>query len=125
MSLRDYLERFRRGIETLENYGYTESIEIKEEIRPNKQAAVNAKIVLINGLVLYIAEYIDARYGIDKISYGYQYQDREKRLIFRYDNAAHKPKLKPETHKHKADGTIEDAILPDIFDIIDEVVKHL
>ena len=125
MSLQEYLERFRRAIERLENYGYTEAIEIKEEIRPNKQAVVKATIVLINGSVLHIAEYIDARYGIDKISYGYQYQDREQKLIFRYDNASHKPRFKPEAHKHVANGTIEDSNLPDIFDIVDEIVKFL
>ncbi len=48
MSLRKYLELFRQALEKLENYGYTESIEIKEEIRPNKQAIIKAKTVFIN-----------------------------------------------------------------------------
>ena len=38
MSLHDYLELFRQAIEKVEDYGYAESIEINEEIRPNKQA---------------------------------------------------------------------------------------
>jgi len=69
---------FRRGIEKIEKYGYTESIDIKEEIRPNKQAIIKAKIVLVDRSVLYIKEYIDARYKIEKVSYAYQYQDREE-----------------------------------------------
>jgi hypothetical protein len=32
MLLRNYLALFRQALEKLENYGYTESIEIKEEI---------------------------------------------------------------------------------------------
>jgi len=37
MSLHDCLELFRQAIEKVEGYGYAESIEINEEIRPNKQ----------------------------------------------------------------------------------------
>jgi hypothetical protein len=32
MSLHNYLESFRQAIEKIENYGYTESVEIKEEL---------------------------------------------------------------------------------------------
>ena len=74
MLLRDYLQLFRQGIEKLEKFGYTESIEIKEEIRPNKQAIIKAKIILVDNSVLYIKEYIDAKYKIEKVSYAYQFQ---------------------------------------------------
>ena len=105
MSLSKYLELFRQALEKLENYGYTESIDIKEEIRPNKQAIIKAKIALVDRSVLHIKEYIDAKYKIEKVSYAYQYQDRNGELIFRYDNAV--------------------PSLPDISDIIDEVVGCL
>ena len=125
MLLSNYLQLFRQGIEKLENFGYTESIEIKEEIRPNKQAIIKAKIILVDKSVLYIKEYIDAKYKIEKVSYAYQYQDSDGRLIFRYDNAVHRPALRFKEHKHiKADVIIE-ASLPDISDIIDEVVGYL
>jgi len=68
MSLRNYLELFRQALEKLENYGYTESIDIKEEIRPNKQAIIKAKIALVDRSVLHIKEYIDAKYKIEKVS---------------------------------------------------------
>jgi hypothetical protein len=68
MSLHDYLELFRKAIEKVEDYGYAESIEINEEIRPNKQAVIKVKIVLIDGSVLHIKEYIDAKYTIHSAS---------------------------------------------------------
>ena len=40
MLLHEYLELFRQAIENVEDYGYAESIEINEEIRPNKQAVI-------------------------------------------------------------------------------------
>ena len=125
MLLRNYLELFRRSVGKLENYGYTESIEIKEEIRTNKQAIIKANIVLVDGSVLHIKEYIDAKYKIEKVSYAYQYQDRNGGLIFRYDNAVHRPALGFKEHKHTKDGGIIEASLPDTSDIIDEVVGFL
>ena len=125
MSLHDYLELFRQAIEKVEDYGYAESIEINEEIRPNKQAVIKAKIVLIDGSVLHIKEYIDAKYTIQKVSYAYQYQNRDGDLIFRYDNAVHRPALEFKEHKHIKGGDIIEAILPDVPDIMDEVLGFL
>jgi hypothetical protein len=125
MSLYDYLGRLREGIQLLEKHDYTESIRINEEIRPNKQAVVTVRIVLLNGSVLYIKEYIDAKYGIDRVSYAYQFHDRDGNLIFRYDNATHKPPLGFSAHKHTASGSIEDVGLPDIFNLVDEIVRYL
>ena len=125
MLLNEYLDRFRKGIEKIENYGYADSVEIREEIRANKQAVLNAKVVLINDSVLHIKEYIDARYGIKRVSYAYQYQDRDGQLVFRYDNAAHRPTLSYKDHKHSGDGTVSEAVLPDIFDLVDEVLRYL
>lgn len=90
MLLNEYLNRFRKGIQKIEDYGYADSIDIREEIRANKQAILNVKVVLINQYVLHIKEYLDAKYRINRVSYAYQYQDRTGRLIFRYDNAAHR-----------------------------------
>jgi hypothetical protein len=105
MSLRNYLATFHEGIQKLEDYGYTESTEIREEIRPNKQAVIKGKIVLVDGSVLHIKEYIDAKYKIERVSYAYQYQDRDGELIFRYDNAVHRPALGYREHKHTKDGS--------------------
>jgi hypothetical protein len=125
VSLHNYLELFRQAIEKIEDYGYTESVEIKEELRPNKQAVIKAKIVLIDRSVLHIREYIDAKYTVQKVSYAYQYQDKHGDLVFRYDNAVHRPPLGFKEHKHTMDGGIVDAPLPDVSDIMDEVVGFL
>lgn len=113
MLLNEYLNRFRKGIQKIENYGYADSVDIRDEIRANKQAILNVK------------EYLDAKDRINRVSYAYQYQDRTGRLIFRYDNAAHRPVLGFNEHKHSSDGTIYEAALPDIFDFVDEVISYL
>ena len=125
MLLNEYLALFRNDIAKFENYGYAESVEIREEIRANKQAILNAKVVLIDNSVLHIKEYIDAKYGITRTSYAYQYQDRDGQLIFRYDNAAHRPGLGFKEHKHSRDGTVLESSLPDFSDLFDEIVRTL
>ncbi len=60
MLLNEYFDLFRKSIEKIENVGYADSIEIREEIRANKQAVLYAKVILIDNSVLHIKEYIDA-----------------------------------------------------------------
>jgi len=43
----------------------------------------------------------------------------------RYDNAVHRPALRFKVHKHIKAEVIIEAFLPDISDIIDEVVRYL
>jgi hypothetical protein len=125
MSLHDYFESFRKAIEKIEEYGYTESVQVSEEIRPNKQAVIKSKIVFINGSVLHIKEYIDAAYAMRKVSYAYQYQRSGGELIFRYDNAIHRPRLGFKDHKHTKGGGIVEASLPQISDVLDEIIGFL
>ncbi len=123
MSLRDFLDSFHRAIGRIDDYGFAESIDIKEEIRPLKQVVANAKIVMVDGSVLHVKIYIDAKYKIEIISYAFQYHDTKGELIFRYDNAHHKPDLGFKKHKHLYDGSIVQSSMPEISDVIDEVIK--
>ena len=124
MSINEYLASIRHAVERLDVYGFAESIVFHEEIRAGKQAIVKAEIVLVDGSCLIIREYIGSKYGIEKLSYAYQYQDREGNLIFRYDNAAHKPKLERAEHRHSSDG-IDMVPPPDMSDLVDEVIGYL
>ena len=51
MLLNEYLDRFRKSIEKIENYGYAHSVEIREEIRANKQAILNVKFVVTTQVI--------------------------------------------------------------------------
>lgn len=125
MFLHDYLNDFRQGLEKLDDYGFAESLEIKEELRANKQLILTAKIVLIDGSLFQVKEYVNGKYTIERMSYAYHFQDNEGRCRFRYDNAKHKPPLGFDEHKHTQDGTIIQATLPSVSDIIDEIIDFL
>lgn len=76
-----------------EDYGLAESVDFREEIRAGKQAVISAEIRFVNGTILIVREYIDAKYKLEKLRYAFQCHNSEGGLIFRYDNAAHKPPL--------------------------------
>ncbi len=125
MSINKYIQSIREAIERLDVYGFAESIDIREEIRAGKQAVIKIKVVLVDSSSLHIKKYVDYRYKMDIVSYAYQYQDANGGLIFRYDNAAHRPVLGFQNHKHISNGNIVEAELPNISDIIDEVIGNL
>ena len=125
MSLSEYLASIRTEIERLDSFGFSESIDVREETRAGKQAIISVDVVLINGAVLLIREYIDARYAIEKVSYAYHFQGKDGNLIFRYDNAAHKPALDFSGHKHTAEGHVIQAPSPGMRGLLDEVISYL
>lgn len=71
--------------------------------------------------ILYFREFIDLTQSSDpRLMYAYHYQDATKTLIFRYDNAPHKPALTQSNHKHTAQGiTLEGP--PTFAEVIDEI----
>lgn len=125
MSLRDYFKTIRAAIEGIENHGFTDSIEYDEQKRFGKQAVLTIKLVFINGNQLFIKEYIDWRYGINRVSYAYHYQNNRQELIFRYDNAKHRPLLEEREHKHFHDGAVRMIAAPNIEDLLYEAIETI
>ncbi len=102
----EYCSQLRKAVWRFENYGITESIEFQEEMRPGKQIVIGIRILLTDRSELVIREYVDAKYKIEKLRYAYQHHTQSGELIFRYDNADHKPSLGFKRHKHLPDGEI-------------------
>jgi hypothetical protein len=47
MSLQSYIDQFRMALEKILDFGLSESFDFKQEIRPGKQAIINAEVILI------------------------------------------------------------------------------
>ena len=125
MSLQRYCDEIRDAVVKAEDCGFAESVDFREEIRFGKQAVISAEIRFVNGAVLIVKEYIDAKYKLERLRYAYQYHDGEGELIFRYDNAAHKPPLGVKEHKHLPDGKIIPTPPPGIHSLLEEAIGHL
>ena len=73
-----------------------------------------------DGSTLDFREFVDISQTEPRIMYAYHYQDANHRLIFRYDNAAHRPALSQPEHKHTPSGIelVSAPTLPTILDLI-------
>jgi len=72
---------------------------------------------------LHFREFVDVTQAEPKIMYAYHYQDADDNLIFRYDNAAHRPTLPQPEHKHTR-AAIELVQAPTLTDVLDEILRQ-
>ena len=83
---------------------------------------IQGNLEFFQGSRLFFKEYIDLQESIEKLSYSFHYQDYENNLIFRYDNAKHKPDLGYTNHKHIKNKIIESET-PNIEQVILEIIN--
>jgi hypothetical protein len=121
MTIQVYFNHTKR---LTEQYAATDAVlEVKVtfDTRPGEQGYLSGSMSFTDGSILYFREYLDTFEGtLDKLMYTYHYQDAENQLIFRYDNALHKPALSFREHKHLS-GKIEKAPAPTLEDIFGEI----
>lgn len=83
---------------------------------------IQGNLEFSQGSRLFFKEYIDLQESIEKLSYSFHYQDYENNLIFRYDNAKHKPDLGYTNHKHIKNKIIKSET-PNIEQVILEIIN--
>ncbi|MBF0412988.1 MAG: hypothetical protein HQK70_09785 [Desulfamplus sp.] len=91
--LKDYLSDIINVVNEYFQTGFIVLSEITSDFRTEKIGFIKDKITFIDESILFFREYLDLRYSIDKKSYSFHYQDVNTNLLFRYDNALHKPAL--------------------------------
>ncbi len=123
-----FITEYLTGLsKTIEQYAGTDLIissEIKVDARTEKMGFVKGSLTFLDESRLYFTEYLDLRYKVDKLSYVFHYQDQTNRLIFRYDNATHKPKILSQDHKHTQAG-VELSAVPDLGLVLEEIIQQL
>lgn len=125
MLLSEYQAQFA---EIIGRYAQTGLIIISElviDARTPNLGMVKGALGFADGGRLLFTEYVDTRYRLEKLTYSYHCQDASDRLLFRYDNAAHKPALLYACHKHLPSGEIIESSVPDLSSVLDEVLERL
>ncbi|PIP05236.1 MAG: hypothetical protein CO012_04450 [Syntrophobacterales bacterium CG_4_8_14_3_um_filter_49_14] len=125
MLLREYLDHILSIIKKYSIANLILASDIRNDFRTEKVGIIRGRIDFINESTLYFTEYLDLRYGVEKLSYSFHYQNRDGNLIFRYDNAGHKPELECRDHKHLSDGHTVPFHTPEFKYIFDEITEHL
>jgi hypothetical protein len=96
--------------------------ELTADMRTEQIGLLQGILTFVDGSTLFFKEYLDLRHDIDKKMYSFHYQDADAMLLFRYDNAAHKPALGFHEHKHTVTGIIS-AMSPALPDVLDEIMS--
>lgn len=122
MSLQQYIDQLQAVISHLSTTPFVINTTLNTDLRAGDQAFVQGAVHFTDNSALHFKEYLDAVSDqVDKLMYSYHYQDAQKQLIFRYDNAAHKPPLVFTEHKHLPDR-VEAAPAPTLNDVFREIL---
>lgn len=124
MLLSEYQTELAKIIDRYSRTDLLIASELSVDARTPKIGMVKGTFTFADGTRLFFSEYLDARYRMEKLSYAYHCQDAEGSLLFRYDNATHKPKLPFVFHKHLHSGEIIEAEPPNLDTVIDEIMER-
>lgn len=125
MLLNQYQTNFLNIIQKYVNSGWIISFDFAVDARSSYIGFIQGNLEFLDNSHLFFKEYINLQDTLEKLSYSFHYQDPDNNLIFRYDNAKHKPDLGYVNHKHIQEQIIPSAI-PDIEQVITEIIKdHL
>lgn len=97
---------------------------ITSDCRTAKIGSIKGAVTFIDDSRLFFTEYLDLRFRPEKITYSFHYQTRDGALLFRYDNARHKPALDYPDHKHLADGRVIQVEPPELARVLDEIMGY-
>jgi hypothetical protein len=100
--------------------GYIERYE--EEWLTPKRVNLRIRVRFPKGQMLEWNEAVIGEEGnVEHLAYRYHFQDKDNRVIFRYDNTPHFPALKTfPDHKHLPDNVLP-ASRPSVLKVMDEV----
>ncbi len=121
MVIQSYFNKIKATLDRYAIINYVLDSKADFEVRAGDQGYLYGSISFIDGSILYFKEFLDgANETIDKLTYSYHYQNAESQLIFRYDNAAHKPPLPLRQQKHLPQQILP-ALAPTLVDVLPEI----
>lgn len=125
MLISEYLNGLTKTISEYTRTGLILSSELTTDYRTSKIGYIKGALSFPDDSKLFFKEYIDLRYGIVRETYSYHYQNGQGELLFRYDNANHRPSLGFIDHKH-TDQTIIPSDIPQLSNVLEEIIdKHI
>ena len=93
-------------------------------MRPGAQGYLNGAVIFVDGSVLHFTEFLDEAYEqVEKVMYTYHYQDTHQQLVFRYDNACHRPLLPLREHKHIPEQIVASPA-PLLAEVLAEIIRY-
>ena len=108
-------------LDGLLNSGQLQRFNLQVDPRSMVRGYISATLIFNDDSELHFREFLDLTQPEPKLMYAYHYQDVSSNLIFRYDNAPHRPLLAQPEHKHIATQIIL-AAAPTLDKVLDEIL---
>jgi hypothetical protein len=125
MLLSEYLTTLAKAVTEYSKTSLIIDSDLTTDFRTEKIGIVKGSITFADESRLFFTEYVDVRYKVEKITYSYHYQDQAGKLIFRYDNARHRPQLTLKDHKHLLNGEATQSEVPEFSAVLEEIMEFL
>jgi len=108
----------------LRDFPAIQAYELTKKVYNIHQGYIGGKITFDSGSSLEFIEVVDTERPA-KIKYRYQYMDKSRSLVFRYDNAPHHPEIASfPHHKHIPEHHLESKE-PDLESVLFEITRLL
>ncbi|MBI5140770.1 MAG: hypothetical protein HZA20_01090 [Nitrospirae bacterium] len=124
MLLTEYAATLARIVDDYSNTELIVDSTVAADCRTAKIGVIRGTIIFVDGSSLFFTEYLDLRYRAEKLTYSFHYQDCDGAMLFRYDNARHKPACDFPDHKHLADGRALRSEVPELSGILEEIMGY-
>ncbi len=125
MLLTEYLSDIAKVIGEYSQTGLIIDSKLSTDSRTEKIGIIKGSFTFSDNSTLVFTEYLDLRYKVEKLNYSFHYQKQDGTLIFRYDNAEHKPPVDALGHKHLTGGKVIAAKPPSLKEIFTEIMDLL
>jgi hypothetical protein len=116
----EHAHAIRATVDDLINSADAVLVSLQIDQRSSVRGFIEGVLEFSNGSQLIFREFVDATQNEPRLMYAYHYQNAAQELVFRYDNAAHRPALSEPAHKHTPAG-IEAASPPTLAAILDQI----
>lgn len=120
--IKEYFEKLEKVISGFRDIIYKQTIH--KNFYNEQQGIIRGEIDFIDESELSFMEFKDIELR-GKLKYKYHYMDKDKGLIFRYDNAQHHPEIPTFPHHKHVLGNIEESEEPEMLDILSEIQKKV
>ena len=122
-SFPEYAWQIQAAIDELIRTGEANLLNLQIDARSALRGYIAGLLQFQDGAELHFREFVDVTQSEPRLMYAYHYQDAHATLIFRYDNAPHRPALSQLEHIHTPSG-IELAPAPTLLRLLDEILSR-
>jgi hypothetical protein len=119
----EYVRSLEDALDKVVATGEAMLVTLQVDQRSAVRGFITGSLQFHDGSVLYFREFVEVSQAEPKVMYAYHYQDTGHNLIFRYDNAAHRPALPQPEHKHTRLG-IDISLVPTLSEVLDQILKQ-